>query len=416
MHSNRAHCSPFLQKSVMPFTRTLSPLLPKYLLSGKIVISRCLEPGVLNDRHADSKLRPKEGDGLEVIWGRRLSSTWASHWQCEEIALESEENEDGPEFSVGGGRTTAALLCACKRLQADIGLFIVRSVTLYVTDLEILQHLSDLYSGSQNWISPYSVLFTEIQLLRSLDITLRLPFLLLRALGIKGVMQGTSVSRAAEMHTRESEREWVSAWMRVWSSLAPRLPELRRLNIWLDHDDSKSWTVLNERAILSPIITSISPTTSDSLQDVTLSLPKTHPRYEHPERHYLPSGPPPPPYVTIERLLRRMLHYEETRPGTFEVVYKPDFPAPLDLIDFSTECRPDLDPIRIAEEIERTERVAWGMGEDPQWEIMGLQNGWMGRDSERYPPMVLGVSRRFECYGTIWRDLGEPRQNNNAHF
>ena len=75
------------------------------------------------------------------------------------------------------------------------------------------------------------------------------------------------------------------------------------------------------------------------------------------------------------------------------------------MIDHQIETFPDIQRSEIVEaegEIESLERAEWAMGRDPLWEIEGWHNGWTGPDPKIYPPMVLGVSRRFERYATVW--------------
>ena len=91
----------------------------------------------------------------------------------------------------------------------DVGRLIVKAGRLQGTDLKTLQRLAGPYCDSGGGSSANPLLFAMIRMLGWLDITLRLPFSLLRALGIRAATKHASVTHASEMHTCESEREWV---------------------------------------------------------------------------------------------------------------------------------------------------------------------------------------------------------------
>lgn len=45
----------------------------------------------------------------------------------------------------------------------------------------------------------------------------------------------------------------VDTWLALPTHLPTQLPSLRKLQIWLNHNDKNSWSAVNERAMLAPI-------------------------------------------------------------------------------------------------------------------------------------------------------------------
>jgi len=154
--------------------------------------------------------------------------------------------------------------------------------------------------------------------------------------------------------------------MRIWPAIAARLQQLQRLHIWIDHDDSRIWSLVDERAVLSSITTPLTPGSAARLKYLRFDLPKLHPRYEDAARHFTEGSREPPPYVTIERRLRQRHFYVETAPGTGTVVDTQDFPVLFELVDYTAEG-PGA-PMSL-EEVEEWEREIWEAGGDPVNEV-----------------------------------------------
>jgi len=78
--------------------------------------------------------------------------------------------------------------------------------------------------------------------------------------------------------------EDLAPWRELPAWLLVKLPELRKLQIWLDHSNRTNWTVVNERAILKPIAALKSNVPE---LEVVCLLPKLNPRIQSSERHYI---------------------------------------------------------------------------------------------------------------------------------
>jgi hypothetical protein len=141
-----------------------------------------------------------------------------------------------------------------------------------------------------------------------------------------------------------------TAWLHICPAIA-QLKELRRLRIWVDHDDESSWSVVNERAILYPL----EPLIGIADLDMSVSLPKLHPRHENPYRHFIQDNP----VFNIHRRLRQIHHGRKYKHGTFGVNTRRDFPISgnffNDLYDFMDMQVEQMSPA----ELERKERERW---------------------------------------------------------
>ena len=151
----------------------------------------------------------------------------------------------------------------------------------------------------------------------------------------------------------------VEGWARVWPALAPRLTRLRHLNLWLDHEESKPWYLVNERAVLSPFLAQVPNTKAQ----VSICLPNLHPKHENPERHFSMASPLPQA-VNITRRIRQRHLYNEC---TGSVTYVEDFPVLFILVELT-----DSDGYReegqcISRDMaEQMEREMYERGEDPK--------------------------------------------------
>ena len=216
-----------------------------------------------------------------------------------------------------------------------------------VTDLDTLGCLLQRVGTSFSEISSASDYLTSVlPCIRRLDITLRLPLPICKALE-----NPEADSSSGSPPAGASTAGWASqlaAWLRLCPAIA-QLKELQRLQIWLDHDDPSSWSVVNERAILSPL----TPLTNIPHLNFSINLPKLHPGLERLDRHFGEDSPAPT--FKIQRRLRQSYHGKETSEGHFRVSYEADFPLLLG-------C-PDFEDTPLAE-IEVMERSLWKRGVD----------------------------------------------------
>ena len=139
----------------------------------------------------------------------------------------------------------------------------------------------------------------------------------------------------------------------VWTELPlalEHLSRLKRLRIWLDHDEPCSWSVVNERAILSPLASlSNNPTL-----DVSFDLPKLHPKWETPGRHFTEDCSPLP--INFHRRYRQRFHALKDRDGNLYEKYASDFPVLHEVAEL------DDTPM---ERLEEWEREMWERGDGP---------------------------------------------------
>jgi hypothetical protein len=132
--------------------------------------------------------------------------------------------------------------------------------------------------------------------------------------------------------------------------LLTQSPRLASLRIWLDDSGPQTWSCINERAVLAPILGFVS-----ALQEVNVSitLPKLHPKCEDPERHFTTC----PPGVHLHRALRQRWYGH----ADGEVEHSPDFPF---LIDTKPYWGMPMG------EVEETERAQRAQGVDVDGNVM----------------------------------------------
>ena len=221
-----------------------------------------------------------------------------------------------------------------------------------VTDLDTLGCLlQGVDTSSSRTSSASSFLTSVLPYIRKLNITLRLPLRICKALE-----NPVADSNPRSPPAGGSTADWASqltAWLQLCPTIA-QLKELRRLRIWLDHNNQSSWSIVNERAILSPLM----PLTSIPNLNISINLPKLHPYLERPDRHFGEDSPAP--IFKIHRRLRQRYHGEEGSKGRFRVTYEADFPLLLDCPGF--EDTPQA-------EIEELERSLWKKGVNVEKEL-----------------------------------------------
>ncbi|KAB5578288.1 hypothetical protein GE09DRAFT_545711 [Coniochaeta sp. 2T2.1] len=301
---------------------------------------------------------------------RRLRSSLGLHWECEEAATGTRYLNRKTGSTAEKGHPTMAMLLVCKAMFRDVCEVLKGSLTYHFTDLNTLDYWSHMIPVSQPPSLAYQVVSPPNLVVKNLEITLRLPLSFFHSLA-------EDAEQATSSHFPVGEGDLLHSWRRVWPSLARRLQNtLRRLTVWLDHDDKQTWTLVDERAIVSHVTASISPGTCPSLMQVTFNLPKLHPKHESPLRHFSKGSRNPPSSVKIEKRFRQCRHYEETAEGEHNVVWEPDFPITHEMLwprGFEGEPDPPI-PIRLEEleELEVFERELMESGYDDPWSwLMG---------------------------------------------
>jgi hypothetical protein len=177
------------------------------------------------------------------------------------------------------------------------------TAAVYVCDLTTLQVLTsdaNILSSGEFFTSR---LITKILAnTKSLEVLLKLPLATYQAL------EDQASSGSSSSHH-------LPAWANLPRSFQ-NWPVLRKLYIRLDHSDSISWSLVNERAILTPLVDLPNP-------QITIALPKLNPKYESPYRHFIEQSP-----LAISRHYRQRYHATKIINGKTGIEYNPDFPLP----------------------------------------------------------------------------------------
>ncbi|KAF2650552.1 hypothetical protein K491DRAFT_128108 [Lophiostoma macrostomum CBS 122681] len=300
---------------------------------------RCMQRGKDDDPDCESqRSNDKEiwkDPSSDPVCGRRLRSSWGPHWRCEEYAMQMQEADEARHAT-----TMVTLFHVCKRIFFEVAETIADVTTFHVNDLDTLRNLVSLPSELESGRSSTSILFGFIlPNLKELNISLRLDLDTYKAFDNTGDSGG-------------SESSLSSAWTGLLLA-NKHSSQLRRLWIWLDHTDPCSWSVVNERAVLSPF----AALANDLNLEVSIDLPKLHPKWESPHRHFTEESPRLP--LAIHRRHRQRYHGIERSDGSICVEYKADFPELHQLVDWDEAV-----PMTM-EEVEEAERRSWRDGVDP---------------------------------------------------
>ena len=164
--------------------------------------------------------------------------------------------------------------------------------------------------------------------------------------------------------------------VRTWSHLLPsrllvQLPQLRKLQVWLDHNGKDYWSVVNERVVLAPMeaLKTINPEL-----ELVCALPKVHPKVEDRQRHYLPGDEEDESFsssrLEFHRFLRQRYRVlEDAITGDQRIIYVTDFPHIVG--------NPNFDNWSLAEK-ESMESAMWRSGTDVD-RLLGMSLRFKGR-------------------------------------
>jgi hypothetical protein len=190
-----------------------------------------------------------------------------------------------------------------------------------------------------------------------LSISLRLPLKFFQTLE-QSLQDPAIVAESAESTESNTAPVDVQPWLRI-GTIISQLKRLKKLRLKLDYDEPGYWAVVNEKALLEPLLANLSDT-QPSLQ-VTVTLPKLHPKFEQEDRHYIDGQLPGT--ARLHRVLRQMYWKNPGTRGRGFVEYKPDFPFLLEFIDLFEYS---------LEELEYMERGHWKAGDDMEQEAREL--------------------------------------------
>jgi hypothetical protein len=330
----------------------------------KLQVSPCLATHLYNSDRViecwafDTGKFRVESSGEEVdreeVRARRLRSSWGPHFRCEERANDVFLNQDCLDSLLQVCRQMRVVsyssslergLLMCLRLFEVLD-FVAMFSEVHVNDLETLKHLEEPLQTS---LPPQRLFSSALSHLSRLNITLKLPLNFYHTLDSAGPIPQDLTD---DIHT----------WRRLETILGT-LKHLKSLYLWLDHDDTCSWSVVNERAILSSITQLAAAYLTDLVIHVT--LPKLHPKFEEEARHFLPKQNPNS--FQLHRFIRQDEHGSFRNDGRLEVTRKPDFPIMLEVMFFYAENM-------TAEEIEAWERKLWEKGDDVEAELRYWEN------------------------------------------
>lgn len=220
-------------------------------------------------------------------------------------------------------------------------------ITYHINDIQTLSVF--VLKGNPELINyriqslTFKVVDDFLSIVKELSITLRLP-------------RATYQEFEADNEGASSSSSLVSSFSHTWSQLPLAINRMRRLKglrIWLDHDEPFSWSLVNERAVLS----SLALIDGRGL-DISINLPRLHPKWETPDRHYTDDSAPLP--LPIHRRYRQREHGELRSSGTIHYVYKPDFPELWDIAGIPEEWG-----YGSTDDAEEKEWADWKAGRDP---------------------------------------------------
>ncbi|KAF2789376.1 hypothetical protein K505DRAFT_284515 [Melanomma pulvis-pyrius CBS 109.77] len=328
-----------------------------FLHEKRLRLSACMQRD--KDDHPDCYNRrskeahpPNDRDVPDPNYPLRLRSSWGSHWRCEETAKRIREMACETNCTIAA----TALFLVCKRMFVDFAEMIADIAAFHINDLETLSILdpqSRVLTSAPSFSSMLAA--CVVPSLKELHINLRLPLSSYEAL--EKAVDSTGSEPSSMDHS-------ISAWTGLCPAIEG-LSELRRLRIWLDHAEPCTWSMVNERAVLSPL----APLSNNPNLDISIDLPKLHPKWEDLDRHYTEDSSPLP--LTIHRRYRQRCHGIESSDGSFGTKHSPDFPI---LYEFTEMYNMTI------QEVDDMERKSWERGEDPifffveQWHYSGLTN------------------------------------------
>jgi hypothetical protein len=198
-----------------------------------------------------------------------------------------------------------------------------RAIITNVTDLDTLRILAE-----HTAMNDFALLSGVPNILQKgisrLSITLRLPLEFFQSL------------------EAQQTRHDGQTWLQICST--PFFGTLTSLTLWLDHTSTSTWSLVNERSFLHPLLDALLPTNVQ----VVIILPKLHPLHECPDRHFLTTRIGKKAYV-----YRKLRQRYRSRDDCLVVVHVPDYPYFLDFYE----------NLSLAE-VEEYERAGWEKGHD----------------------------------------------------
>ncbi|RNJ56331.1 hypothetical protein D7B24_007386 [Verticillium nonalfalfae] len=286
------------------------------------------------DAWYDGMTCSKGSRDTDAIMAKRLRSTWGPHWRCEAASSD-------------GDLGVRKLLLVCKHIEAIE--YMVHRLIFHITDLNTLDALCQTQHTAEG-LPKTTSLISIGHGMQALHVTLRLPFEIFEA--VDGL-------RSESKKMQELALQWTQAWPAVAA-----LKGLRKIRVELDHTNWSSWSVINERAVLSSLGTLKALVPGLVL---TVVLPNLHPFYEKSDRHFTHDSPEPS--FPIIRRVRQKYHCRQGPDGRRSIVrsrydtFPVWVPAELELLEIEEHPVPQPSPEQYREMVEE-ERQGWRNGID----------------------------------------------------
>ncbi|EXU96586.1 hypothetical protein X797_010398 [Metarhizium robertsii] len=275
-----------------------------YLRNGRICISACITPQPSNDYFCFD--RQSSGDPPRDVWARRLGSSWASHWRCEEVAL----GLDVDRINLSADRDpTRALMQSCKRIYGEVAGLIAEKSVLHITELAALDQLLK-GDDDKTCLFTDSILLSSFTGVRRLRLAFRLPLQVYKMIELQCKQQ--------KFPTCPNNKLPSTIWKDIWPAIA-KLQHLRSLDVYIDHDSEASWTLVDEATILSPLL----PLCQHSHFSTTIHVPVLPPPQDT-EEDSGSSTEDSLSLLDIRRFIRQRFFPEQRQDGTHGIVYEDD--------------------------------------------------------------------------------------------
>jgi hypothetical protein len=231
----------------------------------------------------------------------------------------------------------------------EIAYIMPKVATFHIVDTPTLKVLGSQASSHPLIIS--AVVKGVQSNLRTLHINLRLPLIIYKHL------EDVYTSPDSESAQLGINHPVISALIALPTAVT-QFRNLQSLRLWLDHSDTASWSMVNEKAVITSLFQPLCK--QGSSLKIDIDLPKLHPKWETPDRHFTPDSAPPP--FPIHRRYRQRAYgmHDQT------VRHAPDFPKVAhEAFEIQQSEFPSEDPGELETWYEEEEREIWKRGGNP---------------------------------------------------
>lgn len=188
----------------------------------------------------------------------------------------------------------------------EIASLTVEKCVLHITDLTTLDQLLNGDDKSPSGSLIDSLPKTSFSHVRKLNLTFRLTLQDYKMIELQA-RQPISLDHL-------TNKPPAALWMDIWAGIA-KLKHLQSLHLYLDHDSQASWTLVNEAAILTPLL---ALSQNPNLR-TNISIPALPPQDTQTNTPPLSLSP-----LNIKRFTRQRFFTEQRQDGTYGIVYEDD--------------------------------------------------------------------------------------------